>query len=174
MEKSFLNFKAANPEWVPNDPSGSVYLTKMADLSASYHPHVSPIRGGAAGTTTQKRALAERARRYEQAMQNSLQAAAQRKRTSFNVPPHHSRLAQTQHGKLEPSDILEEEDRASDGGVQSKLGDSFVDDVRTRGGMLIDRGKPYVEQSQNDLEAEDEFVNGGFVGLLHQIYNQRR
>ncbi|KAI0647440.1 APG9-domain-containing protein [Trametes meyenii] len=37
MEKSFLNFKAANPEWTPNDPSGSLYLSRMADLSAA-HP----------------------------------------------------------------------------------------------------------------------------------------
>ncbi|KAH9852710.1 APG9-domain-containing protein [Lenzites betulinus] len=37
MEKSFLNFKAAHPEWTPNDPSGSLYLSRMADLSAA-HP----------------------------------------------------------------------------------------------------------------------------------------
>ena len=38
MEKSFLNFKAAHPEWTPNDPSGSLYLSRMADLSAA-HPN---------------------------------------------------------------------------------------------------------------------------------------
>ncbi|KAG8876541.1 autophagy protein atg9 [Tulasnella sp. 331] len=32
MEKSFLNFKAANPEWNPIDPSGSVYLNRLADI----------------------------------------------------------------------------------------------------------------------------------------------
>ncbi|KAI0636593.1 APG9-domain-containing protein [Trametes polyzona] len=37
MEKSFLNFKAAHPDWTPNDPSGSLYLSRMADLSAA-HP----------------------------------------------------------------------------------------------------------------------------------------
>ncbi|KAI8989804.1 APG9-domain-containing protein [Trametes punicea] len=37
MEKSFLNFKAAHPDWIPNDPSGSLYLSRMADLSAA-HP----------------------------------------------------------------------------------------------------------------------------------------
>ena len=36
MEKSFLNFKAAHPDWTPNDPSGSLYLSRMADLSAAY------------------------------------------------------------------------------------------------------------------------------------------
>ncbi|KAF7322476.1 hypothetical protein HMN09_00026000 [Mycena chlorophos] len=38
MEKSFLNFKAANPDWNPSDPSGSLYLSRIADLSASHHP----------------------------------------------------------------------------------------------------------------------------------------
>ncbi|KAI0664761.1 APG9-domain-containing protein [Cubamyces menziesii] len=37
MEKSFLNFKAAHPDWTPNDPSGSLYLSRMADFSAA-HP----------------------------------------------------------------------------------------------------------------------------------------
>ncbi|XP_006458033.1 hypothetical protein AGABI2DRAFT_183133 [Agaricus bisporus var. bisporus H97] len=34
MEKSFLNFKAANPDWNPTDPSGSLYLSRMADIAA--------------------------------------------------------------------------------------------------------------------------------------------
>ncbi|KAH8099544.1 APG9-domain-containing protein [Cristinia sonorae] len=38
MEKSFLNFKAAHPEWMPTDPTGSLYLSRMADYSAA-HPH---------------------------------------------------------------------------------------------------------------------------------------
>ncbi|THH31111.1 hypothetical protein EUX98_g3059, partial [Antrodiella citrinella] len=37
MEKSFLNFKAAHPEWNPTDPTGSLYLSRMADYSAA-HP----------------------------------------------------------------------------------------------------------------------------------------
>ncbi|KAI9511107.1 APG9-domain-containing protein [Russula earlei] len=34
MEKSFVSFKAAHPEWIPTDPSGSLYLSRIADLSA--------------------------------------------------------------------------------------------------------------------------------------------
>ena len=33
MEKSFVSFKAAHPEWMPADPSGSLYLSRIADLS---------------------------------------------------------------------------------------------------------------------------------------------
>ncbi|KAH9930780.1 autophagy protein Apg9-domain-containing protein [Fomitopsis serialis] len=37
MEKSFLNFKAAHPEWMPADPTGSLYLSRIADFSTA-HP----------------------------------------------------------------------------------------------------------------------------------------
>ncbi|KAL4244893.1 Autophagy-related protein 9 [Abortiporus biennis] len=39
MEKSFLNFKAAHPEWMPTDPSGSLYLSRMADFSVYNAQH---------------------------------------------------------------------------------------------------------------------------------------
>ncbi|KAG2212756.1 hypothetical protein INT46_010716 [Mucor plumbeus] len=32
MEKSFLNFKANNPKWVPNDMVGSMYLSRLAEI----------------------------------------------------------------------------------------------------------------------------------------------
>ncbi|KAI8646837.1 autophagy protein Apg9-domain-containing protein [Parasitella parasitica] len=32
MEKSFLNFKANNPRWQPNDMAGSMYLSRLADM----------------------------------------------------------------------------------------------------------------------------------------------
>ncbi|KAG0310643.1 autophagy protein atg9 [Dissophora globulifera] len=31
MEKSFLNFKHNNPDWEPNDPEGSMYLSKLLE-----------------------------------------------------------------------------------------------------------------------------------------------
>ncbi|KAF9211821.1 autophagy protein atg9 [Podila verticillata] len=39
MEKSFLNFKQNNPDWEPNDPAGSMYLSKLmeADTTMSQH-----------------------------------------------------------------------------------------------------------------------------------------
>ncbi|GAN11252.1 APG9-domain-containing protein [Mucor ambiguus] len=33
MEKSFLNFKANNPKWMPNDMAGSMYLSRLADIN---------------------------------------------------------------------------------------------------------------------------------------------
>ena len=43
MEKSMLNFKAANVDWNPTDPSGSLYLSRMASLANV---------GGGSGSTT--------------------------------------------------------------------------------------------------------------------------
>jgi autophagy-related protein 9 len=127
----------------------------MADLSANFQsPNPTAHRGG-----PRTNLLAERANRYEQAMQKSM-ASRRRLGTSY-----------VRHPNLQQSEIPEEE-RASDGGVQSQLGDSYVEDVRTRNGMLIDRGKPFNEQSQT--EQDEELANGGFVGLLAQIYDQRR
>lgn len=157
MEKSILNFKAAHPDWNPTDPASSLYLTRMAGLSANYQPPShSPQRPG---TTQQSNVLAERASRYDQAMQKSM---AVRRRVG---------ASHVRHPNLQHSEIPEEE-RSPDGGIHSQLGDSYVEDVRTRDGMLIDRGKPFNEQSQT--EQDDELANGGFVGLLAQIYDQRR
>ena len=44
MEKSFLNFKATNRDWNPSDPSGSLYLNRMADLTANLHRTLSSVR----------------------------------------------------------------------------------------------------------------------------------
>ncbi|KAF9186587.1 autophagy protein atg9 [Haplosporangium sp. Z 767] len=35
MEKSFLNFKQNNPDWEPNDPEGSMYLSKLLEAEPS-------------------------------------------------------------------------------------------------------------------------------------------
>jgi autophagy-related protein 9 len=38
MEKSLLNFKAANPNWQPTDHNQSLYLSRMTELNASMAP----------------------------------------------------------------------------------------------------------------------------------------
>ncbi|KAG0341864.1 autophagy protein atg9 [Podila horticola] len=39
MEKSFLNFKQNNPDWEPNDPAGSMYLSKLLEADATVGQH---------------------------------------------------------------------------------------------------------------------------------------
>ncbi|KAJ7721553.1 putative transmembrane protein [Mycena maculata] len=94
MEKSFLNFKAANPDWNPTDPSGSLYLSRMADFSAAHHPN--PIlrrRPGAAATAELAQsehlrpdgALDERAHEYDRALKQSQHAATRRRGLAGSV-----------------------------------------------------------------------------------------
>lgn len=121
------------------------------------------------------RSIVERAQEYDRALQQSMSAAAARKRQSQRVP---DMLASEQtdapsvHPHLSP---IKTSDRVEDGGVGSELGDSYVDDVRTRGGQLADRGGAeqslYPEQERQELE---ELADGGVVGLLTQIYGRQR
>ncbi|KAH9952059.1 APG9-domain-containing protein [Amylocystis lapponica] len=84
MEKSFLNFKAAHPEWTPTDPSGSLYLSRMADFSAAHPVGLGRrrlfrrgSRGSDAGSaaamdaTVQLPDATDKAREYERALRQS-------------------------------------------------------------------------------------------------------
>uniref|UniRef100_A0A0W0FWS5 Autophagy-related protein 9 n=1 Tax=Moniliophthora roreri TaxID=221103 RepID=A0A0W0FWS5_MONRR len=86
MEKSFLNFKAANPDWMPTDPSGSLYLSRLQDFTAAYpgsltsspaqqrrQQPMSPPGGDRLEST-----LAERAQEYDRALKQSQYAARRR------------------------------------------------------------------------------------------------
>ncbi|KAF8643869.1 hypothetical protein AX16_008885 [Volvariella volvacea WC 439] len=42
MEKSIVTFKAANPDWNPSDPSGSLWLRRVTQLSNTGNPHALP------------------------------------------------------------------------------------------------------------------------------------
>ncbi|KAJ7709570.1 autophagy protein Apg9-domain-containing protein [Mycena rosella] len=96
MEKSFLNFKAANPDWNPTDPSGSLYLSRMADFSASHHPNsnypnsILRRRPGAGPSAPELQvsaqaerktdgSLGERAQEYDRALKQSQHAASRRR-----------------------------------------------------------------------------------------------
>ena len=76
MEKSFVSFKAAHPEWMPTDPTTSLYLSRIADLSArrttdDHTPRPSGIT--VAGPTT------DREWEYERALHSSQTAAVRRR-----------------------------------------------------------------------------------------------
>ncbi|KAH7909919.1 putative transmembrane protein [Hygrophoropsis aurantiaca] len=88
MEKSFLNFKAANPDWNPTDPSGSLYLSRIADfnrrrpsLSSSSHPD-GTVLGTSAEIRKDHADHADRAQEYDRALRQS-QHAAMRRRQHF-------------------------------------------------------------------------------------------
>ncbi|EJD05712.1 APG9-domain-containing protein [Fomitiporia mediterranea MF3/22] len=83
MEKSFLNFKAANPAWQPTDPSGSLYLSRMADFTyTSAGARRRQLGDGPAGhvrTLSAEQRLTERAQGYDRALRQSQDAALRRR-----------------------------------------------------------------------------------------------
>lgn len=85
-------------------------------------------------------------------------------------------VAELQAESLHEEMVNQEEERAEDGGLVSRLGDSFADDVRLRGGRLVldsQEGTGRRKDAVDEVEAE-ELSNGGVLGLLAQIYDRRR
>ena len=85
-------------------------------------------------------------------------------------------VAELQAESLHEEMVNQEEERAEDGGLISRLGDSFADDVRLRGGRLVldsQEGSGGRKGTVDEMEAE-ELSNGGVLGLLAQIYDRRR
>ncbi|KAG2157500.1 putative transmembrane protein [Suillus clintonianus] len=190
MEKSFLNFKAANPDWNPSDPSGSLYLSRIADLSA--RRRLSTSRTALDNTVLLNdgnKDPAERVHEYDRALRQS-QHAALRRRLQLGGGNIVTRggggvgsstiwqsaigsnsamgMAQTavlgdSQGSIAPlPPPIRDEDRNADGGVGSGLGDSYVDgDTQGK--------KPY-ESQQEGIDDEEELEDGGVLGLLAQIY----
>ena len=79
MEKSFVSFKAAHPEWMPADPTGSLYLSRIADLSARRAADDHTPRPGAGPASIVILPPADRAREYERALQESQSMAVRRR-----------------------------------------------------------------------------------------------
>lgn len=197
MEKSFLAFKAAHPEWNPRDPAGSLYLSRLANLhhnlqpvAASFSRQESMARGGGYGSAStslpplHRSTLVERSEFYERALQQSMTSPGAGKRATsmggsvqMKVAGGRPRaVAELQAESLHEEMDNEEEERAEDGGLISRLGDSFADDVKLRGGRLVldsQEGTGKRKDAVDEVEAE-ELSNGGVLGLLAQIYDRRR
>lgn len=197
MEKSFLAFKAAHPEWNPRDPAGSLYLSRLANLHHNLQPvatslsrQESMVRGGRYGSESasllplHRSTLAERSQVYERALQQSMAGSSAGKRAngvggSMQMKTAGGRpgaVAELQAESLHEEMDNQEEERAEDGGFISRLGDSFADDVRLRGGRLVLDSQERTgrrKDAVDELEAE-ELSNGGVLGLLAQIYDRRR
>ena len=191
MEKSFLAFKAAHPEWNPRDPAGSLYLSRLANLHQSLQPvaaglsrQESMARGSAYGSTStslpplHRSMLVEKSQFYERALQQSMTSTSAGRRAAGVGESTRGRpraVAELQAESLH-EEMDQEEERAEDGGLISRLGDSFADDVQLRGGRLVldsQEGTGKRKEAVDEMEAE-ELSNGGVLGLLAQIYDRRR
>ena len=78
MEKSFVSFKAAHPDWMPADPSGSLYLSRIADLSSRRASDDQTPRPNVSSAT-------DRTREYERALHQSQTAAVRRRGVGVGV-----------------------------------------------------------------------------------------
>ncbi|KAJ7286140.1 putative transmembrane protein [Mycena rebaudengoi] len=199
MEKSFLNFKAANPDWNPTDPSGSLYLSRMADFSASHYPNSilrrRPGTGAAPEFVQPERkadgSLGERAQEYDRALRQSQHVAATRRRglagSVLGMSAIAGPSASSIFGGLSTAQTAVLGD--SQGSVQPVRtsaaqghGDNIMEeDISADGGVGSALGESYVDGGRQALargepqvvEEEDGLEDGGVLGLLAQIYGRR-
>ncbi|KAJ7221038.1 autophagy protein Apg9-domain-containing protein [Mycena haematopus] len=196
MEKSFLNFKAANPDWNPTDPSGSLYLSRIADLSASHYPNSILRRRQAAGPAPDLAqsvrlpdGLGERAQEYDRALKQSQHAATRRRGPAGSVlgmsaiaGPSSSSIfgglstAQTAVLGDSQGSVHLAHTTATPQGHGSNI---MEEDRSPDGGVGSSLGESYVDGKQPvtraDLEPEEDdgLEDGGVLGLLAEIYGRR-
>ncbi|KAH9001006.1 APG9-domain-containing protein [Lactarius akahatsu] len=200
MEKSFVSFKAAHPEWMPTDPTGSLYLTRIADLSARRAADDHTPRPSAAGIVIPP---ADRAREYERALQESRSAAVRRRGGSgfgaastmlgqsatMATSVYQSGMAQSvalgdsdgsvaQHAQLQAPSQGANAPRGHMS-IPSGSGELAADsegDVRSAlGESYVDGARRHarggVARSMQEEEDDGLGADGGVLGLLAQIYN---
>ncbi|KAJ6453493.1 putative transmembrane protein [Mycena vitilis] len=191
MEKSFLNFKAANPDWNPTDVSGSLYLSRMADFSSSHHP-TSILRRRPGTGPTQDLAQSvrvpdgpgERAHEYDRALKQSQHAATRRRGPAGSVlgmsaiaGPSSSSifggLSTAQTAVLGDSQGSVHVGRTT---ATQGHGDNIMEEDISAdglGGSYVDGGGRATARGEVEQEEEDGLEDGGVLGLLAQIYGRR-
>ncbi|KAH7889606.1 putative transmembrane protein [Phlebopus sp. FC_14] len=196
MEKSFLNFKAANPDWNPSDPSGSLYLNRIADLSARRRG-LSASRTGHGNlimTEDGKKDLSERAQEYDRALRQSQHAALRRRQQlgGGSILAGGGGIgastiwqsAVASGSSVEPGPGMAQTailgDSQGSVAVPSALPPIRDEDYVADGGVGSGLGDSYVdgnakgtrpyESQQEGINDEEELEDGGVLGLLAQIY----
>ena len=194
MEKSFVSFKAAHPEWMPADPTGSLYLSRIADLSARRHADDHTPRPGSASIVIPP---AGRAREYERALQESQSAAVRRRGGGSGFGSTSMMLGQTsvyQSGMAQSIALGDSDGSIAHAQLQAPVQGDNLTTTTTHGltsipsgsgELAVDSesalGEPYVDGSRRPArggvarsmqEEEEELgADGGVLGLLTQIYN---
>lgn len=194
--------QAAHPDWNPTDPSGSLYLTKMADFSAAQQrrPKVAaPL------PVPKERRMTDRAEEYERALKMSESAATSRRRivgkdrvgTDGSIlyqPP--AQLAATQGdlgastAQMAVTAVLEEStipltpratETRSPTQQQSHDGEQDERDIRDIRDIRSELGDSYIDSKEmrgqkgaHETYEEEERPEGlGMLGLFAQIYGTR-
>jgi len=188
-----LNYsvQAAHPEWQPTDPSGSLYLSKMADFNSARNAMRRRLPEATSAMVIAERRLAERMA-HEKAMRFSHHTGLSRRNTGLGkagLPMGESILSgppspATKHKTIPSIDDsvkavdesainpfpppeaqdIHPQDLVEDGGVGSELGESYVDGKVARASGVSGGSQ------QHD---SDRLEDGGMLGLLAQVYGGR-
>ncbi len=152
MEKSFLSFKASNPNWIP-DSSGSAFLANVAKTATMTKPPTSPTRRRALPVMADSYvATSHRARR---GMDQSLSS------TVYNLEATQSRY----HTRVFPRVV--EEDEAEDETDKERDKDKYASNL----------GESYTSTHQGPVMPEspgDDVASDGVLNLLNQFYTEGR
>jgi len=198
MEKSFLNFKAAHPEWQPTDPSGSLYLNRMADFTIKRGAHGTARRRfplSASGAIMGDRRFTDRAQKYEHVLQQSQNAAHRRRNPSKSGivisesvtaptaptsestrPSSASGFAAKQTAVLQESQVNPFSRRETNDIPPEDLAQD--EDIRSElGESYVDgkvtRGRSTRQSNTREQNDDGKLEDGGMLGLLAQIYGTR-
>ncbi|KAI6045556.1 putative transmembrane protein [Pisolithus marmoratus] len=189
MEKSFLNFKAANPDWNPSDPTGSLYLTRLADLSARRRAMATlNAKPDSATSPCSGKDVVDRVQEYDRALRQSQHVAVRRRQhaggasilaggggigastiwSSAMGGPSTSQsmgIAQTavlgdSHGSVVPPPLsVQPDESGTQQGIDSGLGDDSYVDEDANGAI------PY-ESHQEAINEGEEHLDTGVIELV--------
>ncbi|KAL1709709.1 putative transmembrane protein [Schizophyllum commune] len=194
MEKSFLNFKAANPDWNPSDPTGSLYLSKMADITAHQNPSAARRRSAHLEHSTfitppDASTMTDRAQEYDRALLQSQHAARRRHgagsvlgMSTLQPPGGMASSVYTGPGMAQTAVLGDSQGsvmpQGRPEGVHGQIND---DDLAADGGVASGLEGSYVDGARRTRpygdgqeEEEEEEEDGGVLGLLAQIYGGRQ
>ncbi|KAL1720107.1 putative transmembrane protein [Schizophyllum commune] len=193
MEKSFLNFKAANPDWNPSDPTGSLYLSKMADITAHQNPSAARRRSVHLDHSTfitppDASTMTERAQEYDRALLQSQHAARRRHgagsvlgMSTLQPPGSMASSVYTGPGMAQTAVLGDSQGSVMpQGRSEGAHGQIPDDDLAVDGGVASGLEGSYVDGARrarpygDGQEEEEEEEDGGVLGLLAQIYGGRQ
>ena len=162
--------QAANPQWNPSDPSGSLYLSRLADYGGAHLPPTAR-RSHSHNRFDGSEVRVNRAQDYDRILQQSTAKAAAKRRptaTSRTLLQDTTQSADQTPVQSVSIPAVRHEDRTPDGGVGSELGDSYVDEISMR-----KAGKTFLPVN-SERQEDGELRDAGILGLLAQIYDQGR
>ncbi|KAG2188048.1 hypothetical protein INT44_000799 [Umbelopsis vinacea] len=171
MEKSFLNFKANNPSWMPTDPAGSMYLSRMAE----YKDHRAHSKIDEEMDDDNESQLSHSSivnSRYSYASPNYDQWRTN-KRTSPSVPSFIPNSSAAMAPDLsEPNSPFERRSTH-----RQPAADSFEHDIPSELGDFAPARMIHPDEYQDQNDEDDGRIDpdhdNNVLGLLNQIYDHR-